>query len=185
MPLIHGDNIRQSYNLAVTRDMRPSDLAICWLQREGVFSLYDKTEMTSQMKLWRKLAKEGKVKMGHYNNKDKKEGGRDWAILVVQPYDPITNKMKECDFDPMGLFIMGEMVSGFIYAFRSKENRDKVFEYVMKDIVPPNPDADSEEEEEEEEEECYYCREIRENPNGNYDPPAVNGKCFYCADEDA
>jgi len=43
---------------------------------------------------------------------------------------------------------MGEMVSDYLYAFRNKENRDKVFEYVMKDIAPPNPDEIGEDDEE-------------------------------------
>jgi hypothetical protein len=149
MTCIHGDTIRTSFALAVNRDMLDGDLAISYIHHAGQLSWFDKKEMTSQMKSWRKLAKEGKMKMGHYNNKTKKtDDGREWFFLVAQCYDPITTKMKECNFDPLGLFVMGEMVSGYLYAFRNKENRDKVFEYVMKDIAPPNPDEIGEDDEE-------------------------------------
>jgi len=30
---------------------------------------------------------------------------------------------------------------------------------------------------------CAYCATIRANPDGEYDPPAVNGMCYWCAEE--
>ncbi len=32
---------------------------------------------------------------------------------------------------------------------------------------------------------CEYCATIQKNPNGEYDPPPVNGKCHWCAEEAA
>jgi hypothetical protein len=55
--------------------------------------------------------------------------------------------MEECCWDPFGLFILGEMVSGYIYAFKTAQNRDAIYSYVMKDIEEPpaHPTFDDEE----------------------------------------
>lgn len=31
---------------------------------------------------------------------------------------------------------------------------------------------------------CEYCETIKQNPEGEYDPPPRNGMCAWCADED-
>lgn len=37
---------------------------------------------------------------------------------------------------------------------------------------------------EEDDEGCAYCATIRANPDGEYDPPAVNGMCYLCYEEE-
>ena len=87
-------------------------------------------EMEVQKKIWKKMAKEGKITIRFKNSKTKTtEDGLTWHFLVVQP----TNKDHH-DIDPFALMIMGEMVSGFLYAFKNKKHRDQVQQYVMKDL---------------------------------------------------
>ena len=86
-------------------------------------------EMTEQMKIWRQQQKNGKLMMEEENNQTVKIQGREWYILVIQP----TND-NDCSIDPMGFgYDDGAfMVSGFIYHFTRKENRDAIYKYVMK-----------------------------------------------------
>ena len=63
--------------------------------------------------MWRKLAKDGKIKIAEYNNKTKIINGVEHYTFVVQLYDG--DKFSESNsFDPLGLFILGEMVDGYI-----------------------------------------------------------------------
>lgn len=39
-------------------------------------------------------------------------------------------------------------------------------------------------EDHDEEANCEYCATIRANPDGEYDPPAVNGMCYLCYEEE-
>ena len=103
----------------------------------GILCAMNNTEMKTQMRDWRKFAKEGKITIRFINSKSRTlEDGNTWHWFVVQP----TNG--ECDFDSLGLMVLGEMVDGFIYCFKSKENRDRVQEYVMKGVeqMPCNDD---------------------------------------------
>lgn len=91
------------------------------------------SEMDDQKKLWRTLAQAGKIVIRFYNSKSyTHEDGNTWHFLVVQP----TNE-DECQTDPLGIFILGEMVSGFIYAFKNKKHRDNIQKYVMKGLPQP------------------------------------------------
>jgi hypothetical protein len=124
------------------------DIAITWLFRMNGFSWFSKDLMKEQMKLWRNYAKEGKLKIAAYNNKVITDDlGNKWYTLVVQPYDPETNKMTECPIDPAAMAIMGELVNGCMYMFKTESNRDTIVNYVMKNIAQPESEEDEDDEE--------------------------------------
>lgn len=89
-------------------------------------------ELQEQMRYWRKMALEGKLKIMDYNNKTKNVFNKEWHILVVQAYKD--GEQVPQNFDPVGCMLMGYVVSGYIYAFQKKENRDDVANYVMKGL---------------------------------------------------
>ena len=135
MSLINREIIINSFKPAY-HSWKQNEIMMSYYVSRSCFSLYNKTQTQQQMKLWRKLAKEGKIKIAEYNNKTKIINGVEHYILVVQAYDG--GEFNESNsFDPMGIFILGEMVDGYIYLFKSKENRDKTYEYVMKGIQQP------------------------------------------------
>jgi hypothetical protein len=68
-----------------------------------------------------------------YNNKTRNIFNKEWHILVVQSYED--GEQVPQNPDPVGCMLMGYMVSGFIYAFQKKENRDDVANYVMKGLA--------------------------------------------------
>ena len=106
------------------------------LMTHGCLNVFNKEELTEQMKMWRKLAKQGKLKIHDYNCKSAYlPNNNECWFLVVQAYDPSTNEIKEEQpLDPVGWFLCDELVDGYMYVFKSKKNRDAVQEYVMKGI---------------------------------------------------
>ena len=107
---------------------------ICWFYHhtEHGIGVMNIKELQEQMSYWRKLALEGKAKIMDYNNKTKNVFNKKWHILVVQAYDD--GEQVPHNPDPAGCMLMGYMVSGFIYAFKTKKNRDDVANYVMKGL---------------------------------------------------
>ena len=106
-----------------------AEIAFCFNHQHKQFALLNRGELNEEMKRWKKNRKAGITKIKRFNSKTANVKGTEYHFLVVQPYK--NGKMTQCNFDPMGLFIFGEMVSGFIYAFTNKANRDAVEKYVM------------------------------------------------------
>ena len=111
------------------RVKKTGEVAITFNHNHKQFCLLNREEMDTQMKIWRKMRKDGGLKIKRYNSKTAEHNGKTYHFFVIQPYE--NGKMEECNFDPMGLFILGEMVSGYIYAFPNKANRDAVEKWVM------------------------------------------------------
>ena len=84
-------------------------------------------ELREQMKLWRKSVKKGDLLIREFNNKTFKIKGIDWYIMVVQ--DTAGN----IGVDKIGLGFDDAqfLVSGYIYVFKHKANRDATYKYVM------------------------------------------------------
>lgn len=140
MSSIHSDAIRMSFKSSYPT-WNKNEVMMSYFASGNCFNFQNKTQTQKQIKLWRRLAMEGKIKIANYNNKTKIINGVEHYILVVQPYKD--GQFTYTCFDPMGLFILGEMVNGFIYLFKSKENRNKIVEYVMKGVEQPQPIEDN------------------------------------------
>jgi hypothetical protein len=83
------------------------------------------------MKQWREFAKQGKLIIRECNLAQLKDDDESkWYVFVVQNTDEKKNNM-----DMFGMFILSVMVDGYIYAFKSKTNRDNIRDYVMKGIT--------------------------------------------------
>ena len=135
MPTINKETIINSFKPAY-HSWKQDEIMMTYLVERSCFSLYNKTQTQNQMRMWRKLAKDGKIKIAEYNNKTKIINGVEHYTFVVQLYDG-DEFSKSNSFDPLGLFILNEMVDGYTYLFKSKENRKNIYEYVMKDIQQP------------------------------------------------
>ena len=125
----------------ILTDKNKTDIAFTWLQDYLDFSVYNKEEMTDQMKLWKNLAKEGKLQMYEVNNKEHDVNGKTIYTFVITP---IGANAFMC---PLALSL-GVMVDGYTYAFTKKENRDAIYTYIKKSCVEESPETDSEEESE-------------------------------------
>ncbi len=99
-----------------------------WDRGQHGFMTMDKHEMKPQMVKWKRMIKQGRLVCRDYNKKTlKADDGREWHVLVVQEAVEGSD-----DVDAMGMFVFSFMVSGCLYAFKDKNNRDKVFDYINK-----------------------------------------------------
>jgi hypothetical protein len=124
MSLITREQIERQYQHALrVRKHRCGETAISFYHHLKDFALLNMDETKEQMKMWRKWVKNGEIEIIAHNNKNKEVNGKMWYCLVVNP------KPNTADFDPFGLMVLGEMVSGYIYAFDKEHNRDAAYKY--------------------------------------------------------
>ena len=114
------------------RRKKRGELFFCFHREANDFMWGNKEEATEQMKMWRKQKKQGKIHISPDNNETKLIHGTTWYILVVQEgSSPET--IEPVGIDRIGLgFDNIYLVDGYIYCFKQKENRDAIYEYVMK-----------------------------------------------------
>ncbi len=93
------------------------------------YSIFNIEEWTAEMKRFRKYVKKGEGLINPKNHRDPMIQGKQFYTFVFQD----TEMDKNPQLDPMGLaFDDGTfLVSGMIYAFRKKENRDMSYKYIM------------------------------------------------------
>ena len=95
---------------------------------QNKFMWGNNVQLTKQMKIWRKQRKQGIIEIHEYNNHTKQIDGTDWHILVVQQTGDDLGPIDTLGFGfDNGAFV----VSGFIYCFKSIQNRDATYKYVM------------------------------------------------------
>ena len=124
---VNREAFTENFDYSLKQQLK-GDVAISFHYGLKEFCWYDNNTMKEQMRQWRKLAKNGKLIMRRCNNKNFEFNGKEYYLLEVQGSGG----------DPpclIGLFIAEMIVSGFGYVFLDETNRDKVYEYVMKDIV--------------------------------------------------
>ena len=112
----------------------PTDIVFFWHHVNKDYCCGNKDEWKGEMKRFRKQRKEGTLTILEANNKTKVLGNKylnskTFYFMVIQ--DPDENKNPQCD--PMGLAVKDGafIVSGWIYAFKSKTNRDASYKYIM------------------------------------------------------
>jgi hypothetical protein len=84
-------------------------------------------ELLIEAKRFRKYKKEGKLIINEANHREFEIDGKTFYTFVVQDTNEQNNQI-----DPLGLGV-GFMVSGMIYFFVRKENRDNIYKWIMKD----------------------------------------------------
>jgi hypothetical protein len=113
----------------IINDKRKDEIGFTYIAHMNDYSYFDKALMTDQMKLWRKLAKEGTIVIQEYNHRSPTICGKQFYTFVLQNADLESNPL----IDRVGFaFDDGAfLVSGHIYCFRKQENRDSIYKYVM------------------------------------------------------
>ena len=121
------------------QDQRRGEVCLSFIKwkTKNNFSWFDKPTMNEEIKKWRKLAKQGKVKICKYNNMNFEYKGKTYYTLVIQFYK--NEKMNE-NWCVMLAGVFGIWLKGTGYCFRTQQNRDNIYNYVMKDISEPIKD---------------------------------------------
>ena len=137
MSVFHREQIEANLKMMV-ESLSPRDTCIFFHKGLGCFNCFDNNELKPQMKIWRKLAKEGKAVMRKCNDGEHTIHGRKFYSLTFQQAD-----LEDSSIDSGALLGIGYAVTGCVYFFTNAQNRTRIREYVMKDI--PEPDLDEEE----------------------------------------
>lgn len=96
--------------------------------RYGCFSVMNKREINVQAENWKKLIDDGKIsKPLDCNCNTTTVGGKKYHFLTIQPTDS-----EHCNYDALGVFVLGFVVSGYIYVFEDEDTRDRIKEYLCK-----------------------------------------------------
>jgi hypothetical protein len=117
----------------VNRNKPEGEMFFCFHRQRNEYMWGNKQHARKLMIELRNMKKAGKIHLNAKNNRTRIKGGKQWHILVLQGgSSPET--FVSVGIDQIGLGFDDEMllVDGYIYAFRSKTNRDLVFNYVMK-----------------------------------------------------
>jgi hypothetical protein len=106
-------------------DRQKSEIACCFHGASREMMWASKELMASQAKLWRELIRSGDVQCLPGNNLDRADkNGRMWFMLCVQVMEGQVNP------DPIALLEFGFMVIGCCYFFKTKSNRDSIFQFI-------------------------------------------------------
>jgi hypothetical protein len=162
MTTIHRNDIAHLY-INMINDKTSKDICWCYNQQFNGIGLYTEGSLHDQMKMWRTMALEGKIEIMNYNNMKRKTfDGKEWYIMVIQP--------KEDDdsvpLDPVGMMLLGVLVSGFVYCFESKKNRNDVAKWVMRKLDRGEKRND-----------CCICEYEIEGYGNNPTPVSKKGRC--------
>tara|TARA_R110000868_G_scaffold375794_1_gene640456 strand:- start:1234 stop:1734 length:501 start_codon:yes stop_codon:yes gene_type:complete len=130
-PTIRSEDVRKTLK-KIVNNKEKSDICFTYIRQVKDISVFNKEEMKPQMLAWKNLRKEKKLVIQEVNNETKIIGGKTFYILVVQP----TNEdgvIQDAGIDPLGIgFDEGAyLVSGYIYIYKTKDNRDNIYKYVM------------------------------------------------------
>jgi len=109
---------------------------MCWGLNQEVKDIcyLNKQVLTENMKLWKRLRKEGIITMSENHNLAIDIDGNKFHILVITKYDK-----NEDHLDPTltawDTFpdeeLVGSLFEGYVYYFKREDNRDMVYKYVM------------------------------------------------------
>ena len=158
---INRNDLARNY-LGLLQEKEKTD--ICWGYNHlnaGIASHNEET-LHQQMKEWRNMALEGKIEIMNYNNMKRKTfDGKEWYILVVQP-----KELEDAPLDPVGMMLLGVMVSGYVYCFEKKKNRNDVAKWVMRKLDRGEKRDD-----------CCICEYEIEGYGNNPTPVSKKGRC--------
>ena len=146
--IITQEFIRREWQLT-TRDRRKHEVALCWVHHINQLHLLSKDNIYHEFSRFREGVRSGRLICLEANLQERQDqDGRGWNFLVVQdkPHliaiEPIASALaanggvSPLGTDPIALFEFGFLVTGFVYFFKKKKNRDAMFKF-LNDMGPP------------------------------------------------
>ena len=90
----------------------------------------DESDYVQQMKLFKKHIKNGIMKVKDYNNNEHDLNGVKWYSMCLQQYDYNGEFCGNMDIGSMEIF--SYMITGFVYYYKNKTDRDAMFSHLNK-----------------------------------------------------
>ena len=124
---LHKDRQLDLVKRAVN-NIRENEICFFWHVNTEVVGYNNSEIMRDNLKTWKQQKKQGILKIQEANNRTFEINGKKYYALVVQD----TDMEKNPPIDPLA-FGLGFHVSGLVYFFKNKKNRDAIVEYLNKD----------------------------------------------------
>jgi hypothetical protein len=104
-----------------------TDIGFSYIQHIKDFSRFDSKEIGEQFKEFKGYMKDGKMRCIEENKQTHTLGSSHYYSMCFQELP-----LERNNIDYGALHVFRYHVSGYVYFFHSKKNRDKMFEYVSK-----------------------------------------------------
>ena len=118
-----GKDINKEY-LDIIKS-KQKGVCFTWHHSSDTWQWVDKDMMNTQFKMYKDLIKKGTILCKDYNLPTKELLGRKWYGLVINGNDE-----NPINMDVGSIRLFKYFVSGFVYWFPIKENRDKIFNWI-------------------------------------------------------
>jgi hypothetical protein len=143
---------------------KPNDIGWCWKHAHNRVGIFNYEEILDQLAEWRKMPE---VFCLQDNNQEvTTPDGKTWWSLTVSHDD--------ASLDSCALLLFGNMVSGYVYYFETKEIRDLLFTAIKTKTAPPAQSKTTPTERGE-----WFQRSC--NWNGPLPDDAQRPKCCFCS----
>lgn len=113
---------------SAVNNIRENEICFFWHFNTEVVGYNNSEIMRGDLKTWKQLQKQGMLTVLEANNRTFEINGKKYYALVVQD----TDMDKNPPIDPLA-FGLGFVVSGLVYFFKNKKNRDVIVEYLNND----------------------------------------------------
>jgi len=125
MTTFHMSDMRKHTETALADRRGGQEVCLYWHHAKHDTAWCNKEDIRGEAKRFFHLRKKGLITMREDNNGSLELEGKTFHYFVVQHAD------EECDtIDPFAM-ANGLMVSGYVYFFTRKENRDALYKYIM------------------------------------------------------
>lgn len=133
--MIYTKDVKTQFTLFEMNREKKKDLCMTYNKIGKNFDFLNEEEIHLQFHDFRKEKKNGTIRINPNNNVTHEDpNGKKWHLLVIQ--EAKDGKIDEDSGFNMDICKLGMAfnfyVSGAVYAFRNKDNRDAMFHYVMK-----------------------------------------------------
>jgi len=85
-----------------------------------------------QFKQYKKLIKEKKIVIDKENNNEHMLNGKKWYSLCIQKWNEEIDDYDEMTLCKGSIEVFGYMISGYVYYFQSKKDRDNAYNWLVK-----------------------------------------------------
>jgi len=127
MPSVVSRNYMISEYENSQRQKIKDDIGISWIHHSKKIGIFSMVSMVKQINIWKENGLD--MRINDANTKSFEFQGKTWFVVIVQEYKD--GEMYEGNpMCPMSLFLFGEAVNGYTYAFETETERDTIIPFI-------------------------------------------------------